>query len=304
MTKRMLITGAAGFIGYPALTAALAEGWEATGFDLVAPDELAPGTPFVHGDFTDRSAIERVLHERAIDTVVHTGGISGPMLSREDPHHVFRTNVIGTANLLEAARVSGVQRFVYLSSAHAYGDTPPPPVPEDAPFRTRDMYGATKASCDLLLRAYRAQYGLDAVALRISQGYGPRRRTREAIRTMIEDALAGRPTTLDFGGGYGRAYLYVKDAVRAIVAAVRAPSFGQHAYNIAGDEFVAMERIAEIVTRVLPNARITMAPGVDALGYRRERLDISAARTDLGWTPEWNLERGIADYAAWMKEMK
>ena len=65
-----------------------------------------------------------------------------------------------------------------------------------------------------------------------------------------------------------------------------------------------MERIADIVTGVLPNARITMAPGVDALGYRRERLDISAAHRDLGWAPEWNLERGIADYAAWMKEKK
>src|SRR5436190_874400 len=90
---------------------------------------------------------------------------------------------IGYPTLL-ASRERGVKRFVYLSSAHAYGDTPPPPVPEDAPFRTRDMYGATKASGDLLLRAYRAQYGLDAVALRISQGYGPRRQTREAIRTM------------------------------------------------------------------------------------------------------------------------
>ena len=119
---------------------------------------------------------------------------------------------------------------------------------------------------------------------------------------MIADALAGRPTALNFGGGYGRSYLYVKDAVRAVIAAVEAPSFSQHAYNIAGDEFVPMERIAEMVKEVLPNARITLAPGVDALGYRRERLDISAAAKDLGWAPEWNLRRGIADYAKWMKE--
>lgn len=304
MTRRVLVTGAAGFIGYPTLLAALEEGWDAAGFDLAPPAELAAGTPFVRGDFTDRGEVDRVLRERSIDTIVHTGGISGPMLSRDDPYHVCRTNIVGTMNLLEAARVGGVQRFVYLSSAHAYGDTPPPPVPEDAPFRTRDMYGATKASCDLLVRAYRTQYELDAVALRVSQGYGPRRRTREAIRTMIEDALAGRLTTLDFGGGYERAYLYVKDAVRAAIAAIKAPSFSQHAYNVAGDEFVAMERIADIVASVLPSARITMAPGVDALGYRRERLDISAARKDLGWAPEWNLERGIADYAAWMKEMR
>ena len=95
--------------------------------------------------------------------------------------------------------------------------------------------------------------------------------------------------------------LYVTDTVSAIIAAVRAPSFTQEAYNIGGAEFEPMERIAEIVRKVLPDARITMALGVDALGYRRERLDISAAARDLGWTPEWNLERGIADYAAWMR---
>jgi nucleoside-diphosphate-sugar epimerase len=166
---------------------------------------------------------------------------------------------------------------------------------------TRDIYGATKASGDLLLRAYRAQHGLDAVALRISNGYGPRRTTREAIRAMLEDAIAGRATSLDFGGGYGRTFLYVKDAVGAIIAALNAPALAQAAYNITGAEFAPMERIADIVRSLFPRARISMAAGVDPLGYRREQLDITAARRDFGWAPEWNLERGIADYADWLR---
>jgi nucleoside-diphosphate-sugar epimerase len=226
------------------------------------------------------------------------------MLFRDNPYRMCSANVIGTINLLEAARATGVGRFVLLSSAQAYGDTPPAPVSEDAPFRARDLYGATKASGDLLLRAYREQYQLDAVALRISNGYGPRRRTRNALLTMLEDALDGRPTSLDFGGGYGRAYLYVKDAAGAIIAAIKAPSCVQPAYNIAGAQFEPMERIAEIVREVLPNARISMAPGVDALGYRRERLDISAARRDLGWSPQWDLKRGIADYTEWLRNQR
>ncbi len=301
MTRRVLVTGASGFIGYPTLLAAVAEGWETTGFDLVQPAPTVAGARFVAGDFANIHLLYRVLRERNIDTIVHTGGISGPMLERDNPYLVCSANVIGTINLLEAARVTGVRRFVFLSSAHAYGDTPPPPVSEDAPFRTRDIYGATKASGDLLLRAYREQHGLDAVALRISSGYGPRRITREAIRTMLQDALADRATALDFGGGYGRAYLYVKDAVSAIIGAVKAASLKQPAYNIAGVEFEPMERIAQRVCKLFPNARITMAPGVDALGYRRERLDISAAQRDLGWTPVWSLERGIADYADWLR---
>jgi len=301
MTRRVLVTGASGFIGYPTVLAALSEGWEPTGFDLAPPPEPAGGARFVRGDFADIHLLYQVLRERNIDTVVHTGGISGPMLERDNPYLVCRVNVTGTINLLEAARVTGVRRFVFLSSAHAYGDTPPAPVPETAPFMTRDIYGATKASGDLLVRAYREQSGLDAVALRISSGYGPRRITREAIRTMLQDALAGRATALDFGGGYGRAYLYVKDAVSAIVAAVKAPSLAQPAYNIAGVEFEPMENIADRVRRLFPNARITLAPGVDTLSYRRERLDISAAQRDLGWTPVWNLDRGIADYADWLR---
>jgi UDP-glucose 4-epimerase len=301
MARSVLITGSEGFIGQPALQAAADEGWEVTGFDLAHPAAPVANAHYVRGDFTDIHQIYRVLRERAVDTIVHTGGISGPMLERDNPHLVCNANVIGTINLLEAARVTGVRRFVFLSSAHAYGDTPPPPVPEDAPFRTRDIYGATKASGDLLLRAYREQHGLDAVALRISNGYGPRRATRELIRTMLQDALAGRATAFEFGGGYGRAYLYVKDAVTAIIAAVKAASLAQAAYNIAGVEFEPMERTADRVRKLFPAARITMAPGVDALGYRRERLDISAAQRDLGWTPVWDLDRGIADYADWLR---
>lgn len=299
--RRVLVTGAMGFLGYPAALASAAEGWETTGFDLAQPDVPPGSVDFIRGDFTDVHQVYRVLHERRIDTIVHTGGFSGPMLERDNPYRVCSTNVMGTINLLEAARVTGVSRFVFLSSAHAYGDTPPAPVSEDAPFRTRDIYGATKASGDLLLRAYRAQCGLDAVALRISNAYGPRRQTREAIRRMLEDAIAGRATSLEFGGGYGRTYLYVNDAVSAIIAAIKAPSFTQSAYNITGAEFMSMERIADIVRGLFPGARISMAPGVDPLGYRREQLDISAAKRDLGWSPEWTLARGIADYASWLK---
>src|SRR5262245_5698520 len=241
MTRRVLVTGASGFIGFPTLLAALAEGWEATGFDLRMPAESVEGAHFVAGDFADIHLLYRTLREHGIDTIIHTGGVSGPMLARDNPHLVCTANVVGTLNTLEAARIMAVRRLIFLSSASAYGDTPPPPVSEDAPFRARDMYGVTKACADLLLRAYRSQYGLDAVALRISNGYGPRRRTREAISTMLQDALGGRPTALEFGGGYGRTYLYVRDAVTAIIAAVKAPSFSQSAYNVTGAEFQSME---------------------------------------------------------------
>jgi nucleoside-diphosphate-sugar epimerase len=222
------------------------------------------------------------------------------MLARDDPYAICNANVIGTMNLLEASRRSGIERFVYCSSASAYGDTPPPPVPDDAPLRAVDVYSASKGAGDLMLGAYRAQHSLDAVSLRISNGYGPRRRTRCALKTMIDNALNEVPTHMSWGRGYGRSYLYVNDAVRAIDAAVRASQVGQWSYNITGAEFLMMEDIAAIVRRLFPGAVITMQPGIDEFGYRRERLDISAAQRDLKWQPLFTLEQGIAAYAEWL----
>lgn len=294
--RRILVTGSSGFIGLPAAEALAADGYHVVGLDLAPPDAPTVSFETVVGDFSDLALVERFLTARQIDTVVHAGGISGPMLARDAPFTICRANVIGTMNFLEAARITDLERFVYCSSASAYGDTPPPPVSDDPPLRATDIYSASKGAADLMLRAYREQHGLDAISLRISNGYGPRRRTRCVLRQMIRDALDGVPTHLDWGRGYGRAYLYVADAVRAIVAAVKVERAAQWSYNVAGAEFRMMEDIAQIVARQLPGARITLEPGIDVLGYRREQLDISAAARDLGWTPAFDLERGIAAY--------
>jgi UDP-glucose 4-epimerase len=118
---------------------------------------------------------------------------------------------------------------------------------------------------------------------------------------MILNALDRKPTHLDWGKGYGRSYLYVADAARAIVAAVNADRTPQWSYNITGSEFRMMEDIAAIVQRQIPGAAITLQPGTDVFGYRREQLDISAAARDLGWRPEFTLEKGIAAYADFLR---
>lgn len=299
--RNILVTGIAGFIGMPVANRLAALGSRVIGLDLGQPEQPLQRCQVVVGDFCDQELLADLLERYTIDTVVHAGGVSGPMLFRDRPMAVCSANVIGTIGLLEASRVAGVERFVYCSSAMAFGNTPPAPVPDDAPIQAKDLYGATKGASDLLLRAFRMQYGLDAVSLRISNGYGPRRRTRCAIRQMIEDALDGKPTHMTWGGGYGRAYLYVDDAVSAIVAAVRAECIKQWAYNIASEQFAMMEEVAAVVRKLLPGIEITMQPGVDELGYRREALDISAAKRDLGWEPRFSLEQGIAEYIEWIK---
>jgi len=302
--RKIVVTGSSGFIGLPAAEALAAEGYEVLGLDLAPPDVAGVKFETVRGDFSDLSFLLNFLGKQGIDTIVHTGGISGPMLARDDPFAICRANVIGTMNLLEAARVSGVERFVFCGSASAFGDTPPPPVPDDPPLRAVDIYSASKGAADLMLRAYRVQHHLDAISLRISNGYGPRRRTRCAVQQMISDALDGVPTHFDWGRGYGRSYLFVHDAARAIVAATQVAHAAQWAYNITGAEFRMMEDVAAIVERQLPGARITLDPGVDVLGYKREQLDISAAGRDLGWKPAFTIESGIAAYIDFLRTEK
>ncbi|MBI4183663.1 MAG: NAD(P)-dependent oxidoreductase [Proteobacteria bacterium] len=301
MPRNVLVTGSSGFIGFPLARRLAAEGCAVIGLDPLPPPAPDPGFAAYAGGLNDVHAIYRILRAHAVDTVVHSGAISGPMLARDNPYLICETNVIGTIHLVEAARATGVGRFVYCSSAAAFGDTPPAPVPDDAPLRPKDLYGATKGACDLLLDAYRRQYGFDAVSLRISNAYGPGRRTRCAVATMIADALAGRPTRFDWGADQSRPYLYIDDAVDALVAAARAPRTPQLAYNVAGAEFVPMPRIAEIVKAHLPAADITFKPGLDSLGYRRERLDLGAAARDLGFVPKVTIAEGVGRYVAWMR---
>src|SRR5579872_3210951 len=186
--KSVLVTGTSGFIGLPAAEALVSEDCNVIGLDLASPDVPSVSFEPVIGDFSNLHLLYKLLDERKIDTIVHAGGISGPMLARDDPFAICRANVIGTMNLLEAARVTGVERFVYCSSASAYGDTPPPPVSDDPPLRAVDIYSSSKGAGDLMLRAYRIQHNLDALSLRISNGYGPRRRTRCVVREMILNA--------------------------------------------------------------------------------------------------------------------
>lgn len=295
----VLVTGAAGFIGRPVAEALHAQGRAVIGTDLQDPGAAA--FRFVPADLGDPAALHAIVEQEGVQAILHCGAISGPMLARDRPDLVVAANVAGTMTLLEEARRRGMRRFVFCSSAQAYGDTGPAPVPEDAPLRATDLYGASKAACDLLLRAYRVQYGLSAVALRISYAYGPGRSTACAVRSMLADALAGLPTRLAWGGGHERAYLHRDDAVAGVLAALDAPTPAQPFYNLASDEPHTMDAIAAEVRALLPTAEIALAPGPNPLNYHRATLDVSAAARDLGWRPRIGLRQGLRLYLDWMR---
>lgn len=297
--ETVLVTGSSGMIGYPLARALAARGTTVVGLDPAPLPAAIAGVTALQGTVGNADDMQALIARHRIGSVVHAGGISGPMLSRDAPLVITEANVASTMHLAEAARRAGIRRFVYASSAAAYGHTPPSPVPDDAPLRGNSLYGATKGAADLIVKAYREQYGLDAVGLRYSYVYGPGRRTDCAIRSMISDALAGRPTRLASGAGQRRHYTYIDDAVDATVAALDAAPGPQYAYNVAGPDFPSMEQIAELVWSAIRTADIEM--GSEPPSDRRERLDITAMERDLGFRPQWTIERGVPAYIEWMR---
>ena len=303
--RSILVTGANGLIGYALASELARQGRPVIGLVRARLAREACGFDTFEGDLTDTHRLHNLFKTNSIDSVVHSGALSGPMLGLDNPYSLCLTNIMGTANILETARIHGIRRVVYTSSATAYGDTPlGGPFKEDIPLRPKDVYGASKASSEHLMRAYAAQHKLQGVSLRISWVFGPRRKTACFIRTMIEDAMANRPTRLDWGLGFYRQYIYVDDVISAIIAALDAPSLPQDVYNVTGGSHLTLDQIAEAVQRVLSNAEIHLKPGPDPVDTVQGQFDISAIKRDLGFSPRYTLERGIETYYQWLRKQR
>ena len=298
----VVVTGSAGLIGFGVAARLAQEGRAVIGTDRIQPREDG-GFPSTDAELTDVHKLHAIC-SGDVAAIVHCGAVSGPMLGRDNPRAVIETNIAGTANLLEIARQRDV-RLVFCSSTSAYGNTAAglDPVPEDAPLAGDDIYGATKASGDILTRAYVAQTGLDAIVLRFSWVYGPRRRTTCVVREMIKDAQAGRATTLPYGRGFTRQYVYIDDVVSAVIAALDASETGsQRAFNITGGERLEFGEIVDAVRASVPGAQITLGAGADPEDQSHGRFDISAAARVLGWQPQVAFADGVRKYAGWLAE--
>ncbi|WP_445504364.1 NAD-dependent epimerase/dehydratase family protein [Microvirga sp. G4-2] len=294
----ILVTGAAGLLGHAVRVLLEANGQRVLPIDRVAQTE--EGQPIVACDLSDVHRLHALAVENRITGIVHCGAHSGPMVARDNPYSMVQVNIVGTANVLEIARIHGA-RFVFCSSTSAYGNTPEGLVPEDVPLVPTSVYGASKVAGEQLVSAYSRQYGVDGVSLRLSWVYGPRRTTDCIVRTMIEDALAGRPTRKPFGRDFHRQFIHVEDAARALVTALRTPRLPRQTYNVTGGTYLTLGEIGDIVRRVLPQADIALGEGPDPVDDRQHRFDVSAVQRDLRFTPEISLEQGVRAYAAWLQ---
>jgi dTDP-glucose 4,6-dehydratase len=256
---------------------------------------------FVRGDIADPLAVSRVFDEHPVDAVVNFAAESHVDRSITDPAPFVSTNVLGTQNLLWIARNRGVSRFVHVSTDEVYGSLGPddPAFTEATPMAPNSPYSASKASADLLVRAFYKTYGFPAVVTRCSNNYGPYQFPEKLIPLMYTKAAADEPLPVYGDGLNVRDWIYVRDHCRGVDLALQSGRPGA-IYNFGGD---AEKTNLEVVGAVLqalgkPESLIRFVkdrPGHD----RRYAMDYTLAERELGFEPEYDFERGLAETVEW-----
>jgi dTDP-glucose 4,6-dehydratase len=311
---RLLVTGAAGFIG-----SNFARWWlgrrpddHVVALDLLtyAGDRrnlagLEERVPFVEGDIADLELGESTLREQRIEVVVNFAAESHNSLAVVDPGRFFRTNVLGTQALLEACRRVGVERFHHVSTCEVYGDLAldsEEAFTEHSPYRPRTPYNASKAGADHAVRAYHETYGLPVTITNCSNNYGPRQFPEKVIPLFTTNALDDRELPLYASTQNRREWLHVSDHCRAIELVLERGREGE-TYNVGSGVERSVEEIADLVLELTgkPAALKTIVP--DRPGHdRRYLLDSSRLRRELGWQPEVGFEEGMRATVEWYRE--
>ena len=307
--SRLLVTGAAGFIG-----SNFVRWWieqhpddHVVGYDLLTyagdPRNLEGlDVRLVEGDIADLDLAERTLAEEQIDVIVNFAAESHNSLAVIDPGRFFRTNVIGTQTLCEAAKRAGVQRFHHVSTCEVYGDLPldtDEMFTEESPYRPRTPYNASKAGADHAVRAYHETFALPITITNCSNNYGPRQFPEKVIPVFLTNALDDIALPLYASTENKREWLHVDDHCRAIALVLERGREGE-TYNVGSGVEKSIAEISDLVLELTgkPQSLKTIVP--DRPGHdRRYLLDSSKLRRELGWEPQISFEDGMAATVEW-----
>lgn len=296
VARTHFITGAAGLVGQ-----AVAEKLVARGDRVIAIDRNSAVLPFgnvIACDLKDIHRLYALAGDSELDSIIHCGAYSGPMVARDNPYDLVAVNVMGTANVLELARISRVRRFINCSSVSVYGSTAKGPVREDVHLAPSTVYGATKLAAEALVTAFAREHGVDAASFRLSWVYGPNRSTPCLLGQMLRDAMAGKATELAWGNDFHRQYIHADDAADGLIAGIDAETLSTRVFNLTGANYQTLGETAALIRQLLPQARITLGNGPDPGDDVQHEFDISAATDELNYRPAVSLEQGIRRFAA------
>jgi len=327
---RILVTGAAGFVGFHTAQALLGRGEEVVGLDnmnayydvklkeaRLAILRRQPKFRFEKLELTDRAAIEALFARERFQRVVHLAAQAGVRHSIEHPHVYVDSNVTGFLHILEGCRAIGAAHLVYASTSSVYGANTRMPFAEaqntDHPLT---LYAATKKANELMAHSYASLYGLPTTGLRFFTVYGPWGRPDMALFLFTKNILAGRPIEVFNGGRHRRDFTYVDDIVQGVVAAVdhapsADPSWNSQApnpatsrapyriYNIGNQQSVPLLRYIEVLEQCLGRKAEKVMMPLQLGDVPDTWADVAALEREVGYRPSTPIEVGVRRFVDW-----
>lgn len=307
----ILVTGGAGFIGSHFVDKCLALGHRVAVLDefndfydpAIKRANIASFSaevPVHEVDIRDSESVSRVVKEGRFDTIVHLAARAGVRPSIKEPKLYIDTNITGTFNLLEAARQSGVSRFVSASSSSVYGVLKTAPFREDMCLnQTISPYAATKLAAEQLCSNYSHLYGLRTISLRFFTVYGPRQRPDLAIHAFTRSIFEGKPINQFGDGSTRRDYTFVDDIVQGMTACLSYEGPLCDVFNLGESQTTTLSELISQIENALGKKaiinRMPEQPGDVPLTY----ADISKARAQLGYDPHTQIAEGIPKFVEW-----
>ncbi len=292
----VLITGGSGLIGTYVIKELLTRGEEIIIYDLKPPGDISE-IRFIQGTITDKDNLLVTCKKHAVDRIIHLAALL-QFGCEQRPHDAIEVNVLGTLNLLEVARDISAKRFVFASSGAVYGPVEETVTEATPLFPSLSLYGATKHLCEVLGTRYEKVYGIPFIALRYWGVYGPGEVSSPGMAEVfkrIESSILGKDVVVtEVGPEEKRHFTFVKDAAHAAVLAMGVPLKDSRVFNIAGgeDSYVTFQEFYSTIKRLCPSAGNVLFHGK---GQHRGRVNISKAKKELGYKPQYTLEMGIQE---------
>ena len=325
----VLVTGAAGFIGFHVISTLLKRGEPVIGIDnlndyypvqlkldrVAAAKALGGDYIFEKVDFADDQALERFLKDHDFDRIVHLGAQAGVRYSLTNPRAYVTANLAGHLNILEIARHRKVKHLVYASSSSVYGGN------ESLPFKVEDrvdhplsLYAATKKADELISESYANLYRLPQTGLRFFTVYGPWGRPDMAMWIFTKALFAGEPLPLNNGGDMRRDFTYIDDIVRGVIACLDGPpgddgsskaggGTAPHAlYNIGNSRSEDLMRVVELLEQETGRKALIDPRPMQPGDVKDTFADISAIERDHGFKPATTIDEGVPRFVAWYRD--
>ena len=287
---RVLVTGGAGFLGSHVVSALREAGHSAVIFDIQDSNDA----DYIHGDLASLDDLLRAT--QGIDAVCHLGGVGDVYLAFDKPYLAAKSNVVGTANLMEVCLQNRVGKVVYASTWEVYGEPHYQPVDEAHPCNPDHPYNITKLAGEHIALSYDRLKGVPTVALRLGTAYGTRMRPNSVFSIFISRALRGGPLVIKGSGAQSRQFIYTSDVAHAFLRALESPCRAE-VFNIMGNDNISIRQLAEMIVERIPTSIIYeegRAGDIPSALVSSEK-----ARLVLGWEPRVSFREGLSELVDW-----